>query len=434
MQHSQSTHLLEVAAFSVKSFRMRVVKGPDAGAVIQAARPELTIGTDRTNDLQLSDTAASRHHCTITSTPRGAVLRDLGSTNGTFLHGCRVDSIVLRPHIQLAVGRNDLVFEPVESDIVEPLSAATHFGPLMGTSLALRRIFATLPRVASANATLLLEGETGTGKSSLGKAIHDQSSRSAGPFVVIDCGAIPESLIESELFGHERGSFTGAHAQKHGLFEAANGGTLLLDEIGELPLSLQPRLLRALEERLVRRIGGHNDIEIDARVIAATNRDLRAEVNRGNFRSDLFYRLNTVRIVIPPLRERPEDIDVLARSFWARAAPDAGDPPPELLARFRRGRWPGNVRELRAAIERTLILGSPPPCDGDPVARPEVGDPTDERPFRDAKADAIDRWERTYLTALIRRHDGNISGAARAAKMNRNHLRDLLMRRDIEVR
>jgi DNA-binding NtrC family response regulator len=251
---------------------------------------------------------------------------------------------------------------------------------------------------------------------------------------VLDCGAIPPTLIESELFGHERGAFTGAAAARVGGFEAARGGTVFLDEIGELPLDMQPKLLRAIEDRVVKRVGGNEPIRLDIRVIAATNRDLRSEINQGRFRSDLYYRLNTFRLRIPPLRERREDIALLVAHFYRQLSP-AGEPPPaELLSELARHDWPGNVRELRAAVERAVLLGDPAvwrALTDDAPASSEDGRFVDGTSFRAAKERAVAAWEREYVRSLIARHDGNLSRAARAVRMDRNHLRELLRRHKI---
>jgi DNA-binding NtrC family response regulator len=229
------------------------------------------------------------------------------------------------------------------------------FGELIAASAAMQHLVALLERVAPTSATILLEGESGTGKSRLAEAIHLASGRRASPFVVVDCGAIAPSLIESELFGRERGAFTGANEARAGLFEAANGGTLFLDEIGNLPLGLQPRLLRVLEKRVITRLGSTAPIELNVRIVAATNRDLATAVNLGQFRADLFYRLATLRIRLPRLRDRPEDIPLLAAHFYRELTGEVA--PPELLVSMAGRSWPGNVRELRSAIERAALLG-----------------------------------------------------------------------------
>jgi DNA-binding NtrC family response regulator len=428
-----------------RRFRLVVVAGADKGAEKVSDAPEFVIGTGDGNQLVLSDAAVSRHHCVITATPLGYLLRDLGSTNGTTLAGFRVESAYLKSGALIGVGESSLRFESLEEEIREELSEDDRYGRALGRSPAMRRIFALLPRIAASDSTVLLEGETGTGKGLLAEAIHQGSARARGPLVVVDCSSIPPTLIESELFGHEKGSFTGAHVARQGAFEAARGGTIFLDEVGELPLDMQPKLLRALEERLIKRIGATEAVRLDVRVLAATNRDLRQEVNRGAFRSDLFYRLNIVRLRIPPLRERREDIPFLVAHFYKQFVTEGDpNPPAELVATLTRQDWPGNVRELRSAVERSVLLGdpelwrelaaAPEPAEG--AAAQGAPDELDFDPslsFRAVKERAVARWERAYVKELVRRSGGNLSRAARFARMDRNHLRELLRRHDVPV-
>jgi DNA-binding NtrC family response regulator len=425
-------------------FRVRIVAGPEKGVARESTGAELTIGTAPQNGLVLHDPAVSRHHCVITATPRGFHVRDLGSTNGTFLADHRVESAYLEDGAILGVGESRLVFEILAGHVREPLSdGESHHHRVLGRSPEMRRIFALLPRLAASDATILIEGETGTGKGLLADAIHNESSRHQGPFVVVDCSAIPPTLIESELFGHEKGAFTDAQTARIGAFEAANGGTIFLDEIGELPLEVQPKLLRALEERVVRRLGSLDPVRLDVRVIAATNRDLRLEVNRGSFRADLFYRLDVVRLRIPALRERREDIPLLVAHFYEQLAREAGaKPPASLILDALERPWPGNVRELRGAVERALLLGVPSQSyDVEPIEAAPPPSAADRcafeldlsRPFREAKEREVARWERAYLDALLRASSGNLSRAARAARMDRNHLRELVRRHGVRV-
>ncbi|WP_437878832.1 sigma 54-interacting transcriptional regulator [Sorangium sp. So ce513] len=419
-------------------FSVQVVSGPDQGAVQVADSPELSIGTAAGNHLVLTDPSVSRHHCVITATPKGYLLRDLDSTNGIMLGGFRVETAYLTPGATFGVGQTLLHFDHLpEEEVREPLGDAELSGRVLGQSTAMRRLFAMIPRIAASDATVLIEGETGSGKGLLAEVLHQQSPRAAGPFVVIDCGAIPPTLIEAELFGHVKGAFTGALQARAGAFEAARGGTVLLDEIGELRLDLQPKLLRALEERSIRRIGSLDTVPLDVRIIAATNRDLRQEVNRGTFRSDLFYRLNVVRLRVPSLRERREDIPLLVAHYYRQFA-DRADPPAELVERLIHHDWPGNVRELRSAVERAVLTGDPALGEGGVAGPREGGDdegalrPDDlELSFRQAKERTVARWERAYVKALIRANGGNLSHAARAGRMDRNHLRELLRRHGV---
>jgi DNA-binding NtrC family response regulator len=429
-------------------YRLEVVDGPDRGRSIEGSE-EVSVGTADANDLVLTDTTVSRHHVAITATVRGHLVRDLGSTNGTTINDVKIERGYLAPAATIAIGNTRLRFEPAGGEEAPALSKENRWGRALGTSAAMRRIFAMLPKLAEADATILIEGETGTGKTLLANAIHEASPRAKKPFVVVDCGAIPPNLIESELFGHEKGSFTGATNARIGAFEAAKGGTVFLDEIGELPLDMQPKLLRALEDRMVKRIGGNDQIKLDIRIIAATNRDLRSEINRGRFRSDLYYRLNTFKVRVPPLRDRRDDIPLLVADFYSQLSQTGDAPPAELIADFVRHQWPGNVRELRAAVERTVLLGDPTvwrelaeeyaPSHADPASfapAPAAPDQNDPRfasgvSFRVAKERAVGEWEREYVRALIGAHGGNLSRAARAVRMDRNHLRELLVRHRI---
>ncbi len=427
-----STHVLggRPDAFTYRRLRLRVADGPDRGAVADDGHGELSCGTAEGNHLVLTDPTVSRHHFVIAATPRGVHLRDAGSTNGVFLGGYRVESAWLETGASIRIGLTTLRLEDGATDVEEPLSPDDRFGGALGRSVAMRRLFAVLPRIAGSDSTVLLEGETGTGKTLIADAIHRASSRAAQPFIVVDCGAIPPTLIESELFGHEKGAFTGATSARMGAIEAAAGGTVFFDEIGELPLELQPRLLRAIEDRTIKRVGGSHQVRLDVRVIAATNQDLRAAVNRGAFRGDLYYRLHVASLRLPPLRERRDDIALLVERFHEQLAGQAA--PPSLVEELVRHDWPGNVRELRAAVERAVLLGDPAlwqslsdEAHGEPPAPFPSDDHDASLSFRAVKERAMTRWERGYLSELLRRHGGNLSRAARAARMDRTHLREL---------
>jgi len=423
MTTSTSTRRISRDRLEVARFRLRVVAGPDAPRGIDSEAAEVTVGTGAGQNLRLTDRCVSRHHCAIRVGDQGLFVEDLGSTNGTYVGGHAVTSAVIAPGDTITIGETVLAVELLADTVSEPLSRADSFGRVLGHSVAMRRLFAILERVAPSDATILIEGETGTGKSALAEAVHGLSRRGGGPFVVVDCGAIPGALLEAELFGHERGAFTGAVEARVGLFESAQGGTVLLDEIGEMPLDLQPKLLRALERRVIRRVGSSREVPVDVRIIAATHRDLRREVNRGAFRSDLWYRLNTVRLVLPPLRERRDDIAMLVTHFYRDLMGDPTTTPPgEMVRTMMRGQWKGNVRELRSAVERAL------------VGAPQIEDEPDETEidlkmsFRAAKNRATVSWEKRYLTELLAAHGNNVSRAARAAKMDRSHLSELIRR------
>ena len=424
----------KLETLAVRRFRLAVTEGEDVGLTRDSTATELAIGTDPANQLVLTDPTVSRHHCVIAASPRGFRLRDLGSTNGTFVNHLQVEAAYLKPGALVRLGQSVVRFEVLDDEVREALSPDEHFGVALGRSVSMRRLFAVLAKIASSDSTVLLEGETGTGKTLIAEAIHQASRRADGPFVAVDCGSLPPTLIESELFGHLRGSFTGAVADRPGAFEAAHGGTLFLDEVGEVPLDLQAKLLRALEEKLVKRIGAPVASRVDLRVIAATNRDLREAVNRGAFRADLFYRLNVARLRVPSLRERKDDIPLLVTHFYRRfMGDDQAVPPAELVDPLREHAWPGNVRELRSAVERAVLMADPAywaDLEAPGAAPSSTGAFVFDEAlsYRIAKERLLAEWERWFTTELLKRHDGNLTRAARAARMDRAHLRELLRR------
>jgi transcriptional regulator with GAF, ATPase, and Fis domain len=312
------------------------------------------------------------------------------------------------------------------------------FGEIYGKSAVMRRLYATLERVASSEANVLIEGESGTGKELVATELVRRGPRAKAPFVIVDCGAIAPSLIESELFGHVRGAFTGADRERKGAFEAAHGGTMFLDEIGELPLELQPKLLRALEGGEIRKIGQSDVTRVDVRVIAATNRRLDREVNQGRFREDLFYRLSVVTVRVPPLRERLDDLELLVHAILDELSASAERRlfSPSIFAELALYEWPGNVRELRNYVERSVVLQTVEPTTS--VRESQRPPALEQRPldldvaFRDAKNQVTEAFERRYLTALIAWADGNVSRAARKGKMDRMNLYRLIQRYGIK--
>ncbi len=413
-----------------------VIDGPSCGRSVAVGREPVTVGSAPGCGLTLDDSTVSRHHVTVQAAPGGFLVADLGSTNGTFYEGSRIAQAVVGPGAVLRVGRTSLVLRPDDSaEAIEP-TARQAFGDLDGVSLPMRRLFAILEQVAPTDSTVLVEGETGTGKELVAWALHQGSPRRSGPFVVFDCGAVPRELIESELFGHVRGAFTGATADRPGAFVRANGGTVFVDELTAMPLELQPKLLRALESRAVKPVGSDNPRPVDVRVVAACNADIEAEVRAERFRADLFYRLSVVHVRIPPLRRRREDIAPIVKRILSRLG--IADPGPiegPNLERLTAHAWPGNVRELRNAIERAVALsGTRQPRFADlrlqigPTVQQEELRVRTESTFAEAKEELTATFEKRYLADLMARSKGNISLAARVAGLDRKHLRKLLRR------
>ena len=421
-------------ARAVPGFRVEVVEGPDSGAQHLATGARLTVGTHESNELRVTDRSVSRFHCELVVASGQVVLRDLRSMNGTQVDGVPVLAAPLRDGATISLGRTTLRFALTEGAVEIPLSPRLSFELLVGCSPAMREVFALLERAAASDATVLLGGETGTGKEAAAESIHRASPRADGPFVVVDCSAIPRELMESELFGHEKGAFTGAVAAKVGAFEAASGGTLFLDEIGELPIDLQPKLLRALERKECKRIGATAHVRFDVRFVAATHRDLRTEVNERTFRADLYYRLAVVEARLPPLRERLEDLPVLVAHILQGLS--IADPhqaaalrTDEFAAELERHAWPGNVRELRNHVERCLALRERVPLPGvAPAQADEPARPGARISYKIARERWLARFERDYLTSLVEANEGNIAKAAREAGMDRVHLYRLLWR------
>jgi transcriptional regulator with GAF, ATPase, and Fis domain len=392
----------------------------------------LTIGKAPDNDVVLTSAEVSRHHCEVTRVREGLRIRDLKSTNGTFVESARVQEAIVPAGSLIKVGTVEIAFRP-NLDVldVEPLESSI-FAGAVAESPSMRRIFRVLDGVAKTDATVLLEGETGTGKEVMARAVHEKSKRKDGPFVIVDCGAVSYSLIESELFGHERGAFTSAVATRQGAFELAHGGTLFLDEIGELPLDVQPKLLRVLETRELRRVGGNKTFISDVRIVAATKRDLEREVASGKFREDLYFRLAVVPVRLPPLRARREDIPLLVDTILQRMGADPSQVSARTLHWLKQNDWPGNVRELRNLLERAVHISR---ATGQEEIRlldmPTGGEAEDPFPFipgesyRDMRARFDNELERRYLKWLLDRHHGNLSAAAREVQADRKHLLSL---------
>ncbi|CAN5817175.1 hypothetical protein BH09MYX1_BH09MYX1_43110 [soil metagenome] len=413
--------------------RLRVIAGPDVGRSITSEREELSIGSVKGTDLTLSDPLVSRYHVTIRRSVDGIEVRDMRSTNGTMIGAVRLreGAVHVVSGAELVVGRSTIVVEDGEHRLQEGKNVAPLDG-VVGASAATRAIIEQVHDIAGSLASVVLLGESGTGKEVFARAIHATSPRASGPFEVVDCGALSTSLFASELFGYERGAFTGADRRHVGAFERASGGTLLLDELGELPMDQQVALLGAIERRKIRRLGGSAEIPIDVRVLAATHRDLRAAVNAGKFRLDLYYRLAVVLLAIPSLRERREDIRPLVEHFLDR---EDADPSVralvtgELLARLEDHDWPGNVRELRNVVSALVATRKLPPIGSADasVGAKEVGwTPDPKLGYGDAKAEVVARFERRFLEDILARSGGNFREAARLADMDRSHLLALL--------
>jgi transcriptional regulator with GAF, ATPase, and Fis domain len=457
--------------------KLVVVAGADQGKELEISKPRVTGGRSIISDLVIADKAVSGTHFEIAARDDGYRLRDLNSRNGVFVGDLRIREAYLRPGTVFRIGHTQIQFQPMQDVVEIELSKRDRFDAIIGGSAAMREIFAHLEKVSPSDLTVLITGETGTGKEMVARAIHNTSPRKQKPFVVLDCGSIPRELIESTLFGHEKGSFTGAIGQHIGCFEQANGGTIFLDEIGELDITLQPKLLRVLEQREIKRVGGDRTVKVDVRVLAATNRDLREEVNKGTFREDLYFRLSVVHVELPPMRERREDIATLANHFLRDIAGRRGMQMtfgPDSMAAMLSHSWPGNVREMRNVVERAAALSDGPVITrADLVFGREMGPsvsashdlakagvtaaqraaaqqagvelPAGNGPaifdaallkpglgFKQAKQTVVDAFEAAYLEALLTRNDGNITRSAHEAGLTRYHLRELLKRHGLK--
>jgi len=420
-------------AIQIRGFRLELADGRS----IRGDRRSLLIGTHPSADVVLDDPMVSRLHARIDIEERDYVLRDLGSTNGTRVGATRIREACLDDGSAIELGATRLVFRLTDEPFEIRLAEDDRFEGLLGRSVAMRELFAICARVAPTEAPVIIWGETGTGKDLVARAIHERSLRRGRPFVVLDCAAIPPGLIESELFGHEKGAFTGATAARAGVFERADGGTVFLDELGELPVELQPKLLRCLESGEVTRVGGDRPLRVDFRAIAATHRDLPRSITEGRFRADLYYRLAVIRIAVPPLRERREDIPLLAAHFASELlgeAARAGLPPDTLDALFgelTRHDWPGNVRELRNIVERAMILADPELLGAGAleIAAGELQRSIEkavhkQHSLRAARAE----HEREYLTKLLEHTEGDLDAAAAIAQVHRKSLERLIRR------
>lgn len=430
-------------ATTIQRVALRLETEDGTGPAWETNGDPMVIGTHASVDLKLSDPSVSRFHCELTTDHDAVRLEDLKSSNGTFVDGVRVERCLLHPGATIRLGGTRLRVETRDDKAEVRLSENPAFGTMVGVSEPIRRVFAVLERAAQTDTTILLSGETGTGKEAAAESIHERSARASGPLVVVDCAAVPPNLLESELFGHRKGSFTGALEAREGAFSKADGGTIFLDEIGELPLELQPKLLRALEKRRVKPVGASEYRPVDVRVVAATNRELKTEVNEGRFRSDLYFRLAVLEVRLPPLRSRPEDIPILVSYLLGNRRDVTGDTGAflrsdsfhETLAKHP---WPGNVRELRNHLERCIALREAVQLEASPLsaeARQAGGLSFDvNQPYSEARKALLKTFERQYLEALLDAHGDNISEAARAAKVDRARLYRLLWRNGLRER
>jgi transcriptional regulator with GAF, ATPase, and Fis domain len=448
--------------------RLVALSGPLCGEAFPIDDSEWVVGRDPGNRLSIPDRLMSRRHCAVSAAEGRFRLRDLGSSNGTFVNGIPVEQHVLEHGDRIRAGDSVLMFlnagtaasstalpgpDPVDDrttrvngarpaggarraasdsagDILAEVLAgrvALQAHDMIGDSPAMRLVYARIRKLAPSDCTVLISGETGTGKELAARAIHQNSRRARRPFVAINCAALTESLLESELFGHEKGAFTGAHTLKKGKFEIADGGTIFLDEVGELAMPLQAKLLRALQHHEFERVGGTRTVRVEVRVIAATNRDLAADVAAGGFRQDLWYRLNVVSVTMPPLRERREDIASLAAHFAAKYARGRTvELSPDALSALAAHDWPGNVRELENAIERAVVLGSSDRISAEDLPEVLIGQDEPEPGRAAAFHDGVRDVKRRLILDAIERSGGNYAAAARMLGLNPTYLHRLL--------
>ena len=442
-QRHPATTLLRLhdrpVAIRVRGFALEVTHGPDAGRTIRGEKRSLLVGTHPSAELVLADPHVSRLHARLDIEDADYVLRDLGSTNGTRVAGVRVREACLEDGAIVDIGATRLRFRLLDEPFEITLAPEEDFEGLLGRSVPMRELFAMCARVAPTDAAVLLEGETGTGKELVARALHERSRRKDKPFVVFDCGAVPPTLIESELFGHERGAFTGAVAARAGVFERGHGGTVFLDELGELALELQPKLLRVLEAGELMRLGAEKEKQVDVRIVAATNRDLSKMMSEGRFRADLYYRLAVIRLRVPPLRERREDIPLLAAHFAREVLGGARSPLPgtaleAVFDQLKGHDWPGNVRELRNVVERAVILADPRLVRAGALdAAQELSRSVEQSihkriTLRAARA----AREREYLADLLRMTEGDLDQAAGIAQVHRKSLERLIRKHKLK--
>ncbi|MBK9261977.1 MAG: sigma 54-interacting transcriptional regulator [Polyangiaceae bacterium] len=420
-----------------RKLRVEFFRGPLEGKVFELPGPEIRMGSGRDCDVVIPDRTVSHQHAVLRVEKSGVRVIDSKSRNGTLVDNVRIRDAYARPDASISMGGSVMRLQMIRDVVELPLSTRDHFGALIGRSIAMRKVYALLERVAIADTTVLIEGETGTGKELVAAAIHEASPRAQQPFVVFDCSAVPSELIESELFGHVRGAYTNALGDRKGRFREANGGTLFLDEIGELPIELQPKLLRALEARTIRPLGADKEHVVDVRVLAATNRNLAIEVDRGRFREDLYYRIAVVPVRLPPLRERIDDIPLLVRRFehdW-RSRPNRPAPIPDtVIERMKQLPWPGNVRELRNKVDMMLSLGLASLPGARQYESSRAGGAFDvdlDTPFHSWCERLVESHTKAYFAAALEKTKGNVSQTAALAGVSRAFLQKIMKRLDL---
>ena len=434
---------------SVADYSVTMTRGTTPGAtwLVTGAEPSRTyVGTSEACPIRVTDAFVSRRHLALFSTPRGLLLEDLDSTNGTWVNGVRVTGAILRGGETVTIGGASLRIDAASEPKASHALGEVRFGNVLGASLAMRRLYPVFERVAHADVPVLIEAETGCGKELLAEALHAKGPRAQGPFIIFDCTTVASSLLESTLFGHEKGAFTGAISAKPGVFELAHGGTLFIDEIGDLDIALQAKLLRCIQSSQVQRVGGTQWIHTNVRIISATRRDLEREIQAGRFRDDLYFRLVVARVELPPLRARIGDIPLLARAFWTALGGSDASLPPDLLAGLDDYTWPGNVRELHNVVARRIALGdlaeplermashAPSAASGSsaPAPSPSANDAAPQNdfidrvvgerlPFARARERVVVEFERRFMEDALEEHGGNMTRAAEARGIGRRY-------------
>jgi transcriptional regulator with GAF, ATPase, and Fis domain len=441
---AEETRLAPLAFSPVFRSQPRVQWVDTSGAHVKVVDGRVLVGSAQGSGIAVQHPTVSRVHAELDARADGLWIRDLDSRNGTFVDGLQVTGARVPDKTKIRLGEIELLveYDPAQRRPVE-IWPSNSFGKLVGTSVAMRELFASLARIAGMDASVLIHGETGTGKELVARAVHDASPRAKQPFVVVDCAALPENLLDAELFGHAKGAFTGAMGARIGAIEAAEGGTVFLDEIGELPISMQPKLLRVLESRTVRRVGESTHRNVDVRFISATHRDLLRMVGLGEFREDLYFRLAVIPVEVPPLRARRDDIELLVNTFLSVGGASMRVDP-QVLREIVNRPWRGNVRELRNFVDRARAFGASealamvPDSTSTPAVTPTVPggfDPDDPKLFeaiyKDFREAWIDTGEREYVRRLLLRHDRNVAAAAREAGVDRTYVYRLIRKHEL---